>query len=100
MLWALAALTMIVGNVMAVIQDNVKRMLAYSSIAHAGYLLIGFVAGTEQAYCRHAVFYLIVYTFMNLGAFASSWRWPTAARTASGSVTSRAGASRAPGWLR
>ena len=42
-LWVLAALTMMVGNVMAVIQDNVKRLLAYSSIAHAGYLLIGFV---------------------------------------------------------
>jgi NADH-quinone oxidoreductase subunit N len=54
---------------MAVIQDNVKRMLAYSSIAHAGYLLIGFVAATEQAYSA-LMFYLVVYVFMNLGAFA------------------------------
>jgi NADH-quinone oxidoreductase subunit N len=66
--WVLAALTMIVGNVMAVIQDNVKRLLAYSSIAHAGYILIGVVAGTEEGYSA-IVFYLIAYTFMNLGAF-------------------------------
>jgi NADH-quinone oxidoreductase subunit N len=66
--WVLAALTMIVGNVMAVIQDNVKRMLAYSSIAHAGYLLIGFVAATPEAYAA-VLFYLLVYVFMNLGAF-------------------------------
>ena len=69
MLWVLAVLTMVLGNVMAVIQDNVKRMLAYSSIAHAGYLLIGFVAATEQAYSA-LMFYLLVYVFMNLGAFA------------------------------
>jgi len=68
-LWVLAALTIVVGNVMAVIQDNVKRMLAYSSVAHAGYLLIGFVAATEAAYAA-VLFYLFVYTFMTLGAFA------------------------------
>ncbi|MGI9591947.1 MAG: NADH-quinone oxidoreductase subunit N, partial [Myxococcota bacterium] len=67
--WVLAALTMVVGNLMAVIQDNVKRLLAYSSIAHAGYLLVGFVAGTPGGYAA-VVFYLIAYTFMNLGAFA------------------------------
>ncbi|MEE8582193.1 MAG: NADH-quinone oxidoreductase subunit N [Myxococcota bacterium] len=66
--WLLAALSMIVGNVMAIIQTNVKRLLAYSSIAHAGYLLIGFAAGTPEA--RSAIlFYLLVYVFMNLGAF-------------------------------
>jgi len=68
-LWVLAALTMIVGNLMAVIQDNVKRLLAYSSIGHAGYLLVGIVAGTLEGYSA-VVFYLIAYTFMNLGAFA------------------------------
>jgi NADH-quinone oxidoreductase subunit N len=68
-LWVLAALTMIVGNVMAVIQDNIKRLLAYSSIAHAGYLLIGFVPGTSEGYAA-VVFYLVCYVFMNLGAFA------------------------------
>jgi len=69
LLWTLSALTMIVGNVMAVIQDNIKRLLAYSSIAHAGYLLIGFVPGTIEGYAA-VVFYLICYAFMNLGAFA------------------------------
>jgi len=67
-IWVLAALTMVVGNVMAVIQENVKRLLAYSSIAHAGYLLIGFVPGTPEGYAS-VVFYLICYLFMNLGAF-------------------------------
>ncbi len=67
--WGLAAITMIVGNVMAVIQDNVKRMLAYSSIAHAGYLLIGFATATSEAYTA-VLYYLLVYMFMNLGAFA------------------------------
>jgi NADH-quinone oxidoreductase subunit N len=67
-LWVLSALTMIVGNAMAVIQDNIKRLLAYSSIAHAGYLLIGFVPGTPDGYSA-VMFYLICYLFMNLGAF-------------------------------
>jgi NADH-quinone oxidoreductase subunit N len=66
--WVLAVLTMVVGNVMAVIQDNVKRMLAYSSIAHAGYLLAALVAGGAEGYSA-VVFYLVVYVFMNLGAF-------------------------------
>ena len=69
LLWALAAATMLVGNVMAVIQDNVKRMLAYSSIAHAGYVLIGLVAGTPDAHGA-LLFYLLAYLFTNLGAFA------------------------------
>jgi len=68
-LWVLSAATMVVGNVMAVIQENVKRMLAYSSIAHAGYILIGFVTGTSEGYAA-VLFYLIAYTFMNLGAFS------------------------------
>jgi NADH-quinone oxidoreductase subunit N len=67
-LWWLAALTMIVGNVMAVIQENVKRLLAYSSVAHAGYVLIGLVAGT-QAGLSAMLFYLLGYVFSNLGAF-------------------------------
>ena len=64
----LAAATMIVGNVMAVIQDNVKRLLAYSSIAHAGYLMIGLVTATPDAYGA-LLFYLVAYVFTNLGAF-------------------------------
>jgi len=68
-LWVMAAATMVVGNVMAVIQDNVKRMLAYSSVSHAGYMLIGLVSGTLQADAA-LLFYLFVYVFMTLGAFA------------------------------
>jgi NADH-quinone oxidoreductase subunit N len=67
-LWVLAAATMIVGNLMAVIQDNVKRMLAYSSVAHAGYLLLGLVAGTADGH-QAVLFYLLAYLFLNLGAF-------------------------------
>lgn len=64
----LAVLTLIVGNLTALVQTNVKRMLAYSSISHAGYLLLGFVAGTPQAY-GGILFYLVIYLAMNLGAF-------------------------------
>jgi NADH-quinone oxidoreductase subunit N len=67
--WGLAAITLVVGNVMAVIQDNVKRMLAYSSISHAGYVLIGFATATPEAYAA-VLFYLVVYVFMTLGAFS------------------------------
>jgi NADH-quinone oxidoreductase subunit N len=67
-LWWLAALTMIVGNVMAVIQDNVKRLLAYSSVAHAGFVLMGLVAGTQAGHSA-MLFYLLGYVFSNLGAF-------------------------------
>ncbi len=63
-----AALTMIWGNVAALIQDNVKRMLAYSSIAHAGYALVGLVAG-GPAGVNSVLFYMLVYTVTNLGAF-------------------------------
>ena len=68
-LWVLAVLTMTVGNVTALLQHNIKRMLAYSSIAHAGYLLVGMVAGGEAGGSA-VLFYLIAYTLMTLGAFA------------------------------
>lgn len=68
-LWVLAVVTMIVGNVAALVQENIKRMLAYSSIAHAGYLLIGMVAG-QEAGMSGMLYYLLAYTFTNLGAFA------------------------------
>ena len=67
--WVLAAVTMTVGNIAAITQSNTKRMLAYSSIAHAGYILIGVVAGTERGVAA-AMVYLGVYVFMQLGAFA------------------------------
>jgi NADH-quinone oxidoreductase subunit N len=65
----LAIVTMTVGNLSALSQTNIKRMLAYSSIAHAGYILMGVVAGTERGITAILV-YLFVYTFMQLGAFA------------------------------
>ncbi len=64
-----AFLTMTVGNVTALLQNNLKRMLAYSSIAHAGYILVAVAAGGPDG-AASAVFYLAVYSFMNLGAFA------------------------------
>jgi NADH-quinone oxidoreductase subunit N len=67
--WVLAAVTMTVGNIAAITQSNMKRMLAYSSIAHAGYVLIGVVAATERGVTA-ALVYLWVYLFMQLGAFA------------------------------
>lgn len=73
----LAILTMTVGNVVAIVQNNVKRMLAYSSIAHAGYALIGFVAAgaaadavERSAAITAVIFYLLTYAVMNIGAFA------------------------------
>ncbi len=73
----LAVLTMTVGNVVAIVQNNVKRMLAYSSIAHAGYALVGFIAAGAAPDAEHrnaaiaaVMFYLLTYAVMNLGAFA------------------------------
>jgi NADH-quinone oxidoreductase subunit N len=77
---SIAALTMLVGNVVAVVQPSVKRMLAYSSIAHAGYILVGLVAavrpggfgmptGAQASAVSAVLFYLLVYTVSNLGAF-------------------------------
>jgi NADH-quinone oxidoreductase subunit N len=72
----LAVLTMFVGNVVAIVQNNVKRMLAYSSIAHAGYALVGFIAAgaagdidQRNAAIAAVTFYLLTYAVMNLGAF-------------------------------
>jgi len=65
----LAIVTMTVGNVAAMTQSNIKRMLAYSSIAHAGYVLIGVVAGTTRGVSA-ALFYVAAYALMQLGAFA------------------------------
>lgn len=64
---ALAVATMVVGNLAALVQANTKRLLAYSSIAHAGYMLIGVVSGAAGAWA--VVFYLWAYAAMNLGAF-------------------------------
>src|SRR5215471_16457787 len=66
---ALSIITMTAGNIAALTQSSLKRMLAYSSIAHAGYLLIGVVAGTPRGIAAMLI-YLAVYAFMQLGAFA------------------------------
>jgi NADH-quinone oxidoreductase subunit N len=70
MLWLVAGaavLTMLVGNLTALRQRNIKRLLAYSSIAHSGYILVGLVAGDGPG----IVFYLVAYLFMNVGAFSA-----------------------------
>jgi NADH-quinone oxidoreductase subunit N len=67
-LWLIAVITMTLGNVVAIQQDNIKRMLAYSSIAHAGYILAALVVGGAEG-LGAVVFYALAYTFMNTGAF-------------------------------
>ena len=75
MVWVVAALSMTLGNIGALVQNNVKRLLAYSSIAHAGYLLVAFVGfratdpHATQLGITAAIFYACSYAFMNLGAF-------------------------------
>jgi NAD(P)H-quinone oxidoreductase subunit 2 len=66
---ALAFLSLILGNVVALTQTSMKRLLAYSSIAQAGFVMIGLIAGTDAGYAS-MIFYLLVYLFMNLGGFA------------------------------
>lgn len=66
--WCLAVATMVLGNVVALVQENIKRMLAYSSIAHAGYVLVALTPGTETG-VKAALIYLFIYFLMNLGAF-------------------------------
>jgi NADH-quinone oxidoreductase subunit N len=73
----MAILTMTLGNLVAIVQNNVKRLLAYSSIAHAGYAMVGFIAAgsaTDPAQRNNAIttviFYLLTYAVMNIGAFA------------------------------
>jgi len=69
MMWGVAILTMVVGSVLAITQTDVKRMLAYSSVAHAGFILTGLVAA-NRAGLSGAMFYLLAYGFTTLGAFA------------------------------
>jgi NADH-quinone oxidoreductase subunit N len=73
-IWALSALTMIVGNFIAIAQSNIKRMLAYSSIAHAGYILMSLVVFGQVSIAGDAIasalFYLLAYAFTSFGAWA------------------------------
>ncbi|HTS28117.1 MAG TPA: NADH-quinone oxidoreductase subunit N [Bryobacteraceae bacterium] len=68
MLAVVAVLTLTLGNLAAINQTNIKRLLAYSSISHAGYMLLGLIAGNETG-INGILVYILVYTFMNLGAF-------------------------------
>lgn len=75
-LWIIAALTMTFGNVLALLQQNIKRVLAYSSVAHSGYMLVGVIAGPGDGGSIASnglgavLFYILCYGFMNVGAFA------------------------------
>ncbi|MGN6130206.1 MAG: NADH-quinone oxidoreductase subunit NuoN, partial [Nocardioidaceae bacterium] len=78
MIWIIAILSMVVGSVLAITQSDIKRMLAYSSVAHAGFILTGFVGlhavasndGTQLSSLQAVLFYLVTYGFMTVGAFA------------------------------
>lgn len=104
LLWVMAALTMTWGNVLALLQNNVKRMLAYSSIAHSGYILVAVVAGpvNESSITSNglaaALFYLLVYGVMNLGAFAvlAALERPSAAKAATGTMPPVSGVAAEP----
>jgi NADH-quinone oxidoreductase subunit N len=67
-IWAMAVLSLVVGAVLAIVQTDVKRMLAYSSIAHAGFILIGIESASDRG-TQASVFYLLAYTFMIVGSF-------------------------------
>ncbi|MDQ3615596.1 MAG: NADH-quinone oxidoreductase subunit NuoN [Actinomycetota bacterium] len=88
MIWVIAILTMVVGSVLALTQTDIKRMLAYSSIAHAGFILTGFVgaqraSGDGLGSVQAVLFYLVTYGFLTIGAFAVV----TVVRDASGEAT-------------
>lgn len=68
MLMVMAVLSLVIGNVTAIVQTNLKRMLAYSTISHMGFVLLGVLAGDENGFSA-AMFYVVVYVIMNLGAF-------------------------------
>lgn len=68
-LWLIAIVTMVIGSLIAVVQSDVKRLLAYSSIAHAGFILVGVIAATANGIAG-SLFYLLVYAAMTLGSFA------------------------------
>ena len=72
-LWVLAVITMTVGNVTALVQNNIKRMLAYSSIAHAGYLLVAMVAGGETGGAA-LMYYLVAYATHEYGSVCRYYR--------------------------
>jgi NADH-quinone oxidoreductase subunit N len=72
LIWVLAVLTMTLGNVVALVQTNIKRMMAYSSIAHAGYIMVGMAALSinDTGAASAIMYYVLVYAFMTVGTFA------------------------------
>ena len=68
MLVIMAFLSMAIGNITAIAQTNIKRMLAYSTISHMGFMLLGFLSGTLNGYSS-SMFYVLVYVLMSLGGF-------------------------------
>ena len=96
-LWALSAITMTVGNLIALRQLSMKRMLAYSSIAHTGYLLMGVVAGTDQSFAA-VLFYLVAYGAMNMVAFGVMIALANGPRAAE-KISDYAGLSQTHPWL-
>jgi NADH-quinone oxidoreductase subunit N len=96
MLAIVSVLTMTVGNVLALVQKNIKRMLAYSSIAHAGYILIGVVA-VSQLGMTGVIFYLIAYLITNLAAFGIVMTFSKV--VGSDEISAYSGLSRRKPWL-
>jgi NADH:ubiquinone oxidoreductase subunit 2 (subunit N) len=97
LLAALSALTMTVGNLLALLQRNLKRMLAYSSIAHAGYVLIALAAWKSPWALPGLLYYLLAYLFMNLGAFFVAM--VAAQGTGSDEIPDHAGLSQRAPWV-
>jgi NAD(P)H-quinone oxidoreductase subunit 2 len=93
---ALAILSMVLGNIVALAQTSMKRMLAYSSIGQAGFIMIGFIAGTEAGYAS-MVFYLLIYLFMNLGGFACVILFTL--RTGTDQISEYAGLYQKDAWI-
>jgi NADH-quinone oxidoreductase subunit N len=96
MLAVVAVLTMTIGNVLALVQKNIKRLLAFSSIAHAGYILIGVVA-LSQLGVTSVVFYLIAYLITNLAAFGIVMTFSLV--VGSDEISAYSGLSRRKPWL-
>ena len=92
----LAATTIVIGNVGALAQRSLKRMLAWSSVAQAGYLLAGVVVGTELG-VRATAFHLAVYLLMNVAAFAGWWRASACPSSATTCARSKTSARQRPG---
>lgn len=97
LLAALSALTMTVGNLLALLQRNLKRMLAYSSIAHAGYVLIALAAWKSPWAQQGLLYYLLAYLFMNLGAFFVAM--VASQTTGSDDIPEHAGLSQRAPWV-